>query len=129
MKRFEPARTALTPAEIEVAGHNALVAADIPTADLVGWGRVADGRSFVIFQDLAGFRPADKLVQTGTPFESILQPAADLTARLHLAGLHHRDLYLCHFMVRLEGEKLEVRSSTRRGSGVCPESSSAVAGS
>lgn len=109
VKRFEPVRTELTPAEIEVAGHDALVAADIPTADLVGWGRVDDGRSFVIFQDLAGFRPADKLVETGTPFGTILQPTADMTARLHLAGLHHRDLYLCHFMARIAAQKVELR--------------------
>ncbi len=109
LKRFEPSRAALTPARIEVTGHEALVAAGIPTADLVGWGEVDDGRSFVIFEDLAEFRPADKLIEKGTSFDKILQPTADLAARLHLAGLHHRDMYLCHFMIRMEGEKVEVR--------------------
>ena len=32
-------------------------------------------------------------------FGDLLEPTADLAARLHAAGLHHRDLYLCHFFV------------------------------
>ena len=37
------------------------------------------------------------------------RPYLLVLARLHLAGLHHRDLYLCHFMARLEGGKAELR--------------------
>jgi len=87
-------------AAAEVAGHELLTAANIPTAPLVAHGRLGDGRSFVIFADLAGYTPADKLVGAGSPFEPLLIPTADLAAALHAAGLHHRDLYLCHFMVR-----------------------------
>ncbi len=82
-------------AAAEVAGHALLRTAGIPTAPLV-----AHGRSFVIFADLSGYTPADKRVAGGTPFEDLLMPTADLSAALHAAGLHHRDLYLCHFMVR-----------------------------
>jgi len=102
VKRYAAAKNGTTPAQIEVAGHESLVRAGIPTADLIGWGRVADGRSFVIFDDLFGYRPADKYLQSGMPFETLLRPTADLAAKLHLAGLHHRDLYLCHFMVKAE---------------------------
>ena len=77
-----------------------MTAAGIPTAPLVAHGRLADGRSFVAFADLAGHTPADKLLAAGHPFEPLLAPTADLAAALHAAGLHHRDLYLCHFMVR-----------------------------
>jgi heptose I phosphotransferase len=63
----------------------------------VGWGRLTDGHSFVITEDLAGYRDAEKLVKAGLPFETLLEPTADLAARLHEVGLHHRDLYLCHF--------------------------------
>lgn len=92
-----------TSAEVEVRGHQFLIDWNIPTAELIGWGQLADGRSFVIFNDLAGYRPADKLIERGAAFESLLEPTADLAAKLHDAGLHHRDLYLCHFMARADG--------------------------
>jgi hypothetical protein len=97
VKRY-PAGNATAAAE--VAGHGLLTAAGIPTAPLVAHGRLGDGRSFVIFADLAGYTPADKAVAGGSPLEPLLVPTADLAASLHAAGLHHRDLYLCHFMVR-----------------------------
>jgi hypothetical protein len=100
VKRYFPVR-GVPPAEEEVRGHRALSIEKIPTAPLVGWGVLADGRSFTLFEDLAGFRPADKLIESGTPFASLLGPTADLAAALHWTGLHHRDLYLCHFMARM----------------------------
>lgn len=101
VKRYAPPRGSASPAEDEVKGHQALAAAGIPTAPLVGWGGLGDGRTFTIFMDLAGYAPADKLVERGVPFERLLVPTADLAARLHARGLHHRDLYLCHFMARV----------------------------
>ncbi len=109
VKRYAASRRAVVPAQTEAEGHEALLAAGIPTAELIGWGWAEDGRSFVIFDDLAGYRPADKLVESGTPFAPLLQPTADLAARLHLAGLHHRDLYLCHFMARPVGDRFDIR--------------------
>jgi hypothetical protein len=109
VKRFAPAR-GRNSAEAEVAGHGALVDAGIPTAELVGWGALRDRRSFVVFNDLRGFSAADKLVEQGLPFAEILEPTADLTASLHNANLHHRDLYLCHFFARVSDERaVEVR--------------------
>lgn len=84
----------------EVGGIGLLNSAGIPTVELVGYGRVEDGRSFVITDDLDGYRPADKAVMAGLPFGAILEPTALLAAKLHDAGLHHRDLYLCHFLLR-----------------------------
>jgi hypothetical protein len=92
VKRYVPGNDTAT---AEVAGHALLESARIPTAPLV-----AHGRSFAVFADLAGYTPADKLVAAGTSFEGLLFPTADLAAALHAAGLHHRDMYLCHFMVR-----------------------------
>jgi heptose I phosphotransferase len=66
----------------------------------VAWGVLADRRSFVIVDDLAGYRPGDKLLEAGgSTFDRLLEPTADLAAKLHTAGLHHRDLYLCHFFI------------------------------
>ena len=96
VKRYHAAR--VPPAEAEVAGHRLLAEAGIPTAPLVAWGKLPDGRSFTIWADLAGHAPTDKLIEGGRSFASLLNPTADLAARLHGAGLHHRDLYLCHFM-------------------------------
>jgi hypothetical protein len=100
IKRY-PIRTSA--AEDEVRAIELLQQAAIPTVTLVGWGKIADGRSFIITEDLAGYGDAEKLVVAGTPFESLLEPTADLAAKLHKAGLHHRDLYLCHFFARTEG--------------------------
>lgn len=109
VKRHKPVRRALkTPAEQEADGIAALDFANIPTVPLVAWGRTDDGRSFLITEDLAGFQDAQKAVQAGLPFDRILEPTADLAARLHDANLHHRDLYLCHFFLRTE-PSLELR--------------------
>ena len=109
VKRYAPTRHDTTPAQDEVAGHEHLVHYDIPTANLVAWGAVADGRSFVIFEDLAGFTPADKLIEAGADFAQLSPIMADITARMHQAGLHHRDLYLCHFMVKTAGPQIDIR--------------------
>lgn len=109
VKRYFPSRGAPTPAEADVAGHRLLERAAIPTAPLVAYGNLPDRRSFVIFDDLTGYTPADKLVGRGTPFQPLLEPTADLAARLHAAGLHHRDLYLCHFMARVDGDHVDLK--------------------
>ena len=101
IKRYAPVRTpGPTPAEREVAGVRLLQEAGIPTVPLVAWGVLADRRSFVIVDDLAGYSPGDKLLEAGgATFDRLLRPTAELAAKLHNAGLHHRDLYLCHFFV------------------------------
>ncbi len=101
IKRYAPVRGISTATDDEVKGHGALSIEGIPTAALVGWGKRSDGRSFTIFEDLAAFAPADKLIEAGTPFDRLLEATADLAAKLHGRGLHHRDLYLCHFMVKV----------------------------
>ena len=60
-------------------------------------------------EDLAGFAPADKLIEAGLAFDKILKSTAELTAQLHNTGLHHRDLYLCHFMTKTDGPNIELK--------------------
>lgn len=108
VKRYAPVR-GQTPADAEVAGYRLLRDRQLPTADLVAWGRLEDGRSFVILEDLAGYADAEKLVAGGLPFDRLLEPTADLAARLHGSGLHHRDLYLCHFFARVGPDRVDVR--------------------
>jgi hypothetical protein len=88
---------------VEVRGIELLAGRGIPTVPLVGWGVARDGRSVVLIEDLADHRPCDKLLFGGMPYEPVLEPTADLAAKLHAAGLHHRDLYLCHFFTKPPG--------------------------
>lgn len=109
IKRYPATMHSTTPAAIEVRGYRLLVDANIPAAPIIAHGRLSDGRSFVILQDLAGYTPGDQLVRQGTPFERLLTTTADLAALLHQSGLHHRDLYLCHFMAKLAGDNIDVK--------------------
>jgi hypothetical protein len=105
IKRYKSSR----PMSDEINGHRALVDAQIPTAELVASGKIPDGRSFVIFEDLSDFTAADKLIQNGASFDRLLNPTADLAANLHKAGLHHRDLYLCHFFAKPVNDEMDIR--------------------
>lgn len=112
VKRYSAARRrGLTPGESEAEGIFLLERAGIPTLELAAWGCLPDRRSFIVTPDLSGYEAADKLIERGAlSFTDLRDATADLTARLHNAGLHHRDLYLCHFFVRVEnGAPADVR--------------------
>jgi len=109
IKRHQPGYARDTPAHVEYAGYELLRDANIPTANLVAFGELLDRRSFLVTEDLAGFSAADKLIEHGTPFPELSNTLADLTARLHNAGLHHRDLYLCHFFVNPQSNPRDIR--------------------
>jgi heptose I phosphotransferase len=110
IKRHHRGRGTRSPADDEADGIRLLQEKGIPTTPLVGWGRTESGRSFLITEDLSGHRAADKLLQErAVSFDDLLSPTADLAARLHAAGLHHRDLYLCHFFARPDAGNPDLR--------------------
>lgn len=108
VKRFAAHPAGSDPARLEAAGFAALRAHGIPTADVVAWGR-HDRRPFIITLDLDGFKPADKLIEAGIAFDRLLIPTAALAADLHNAALHHRDLYLCHFLAKVDSAQIDLR--------------------
>lgn len=93
----------------ELAGIRALQKAGIETVPLCGYGRLHDGRGFVITQNLDGFEDCEQLLKSGTDFEPLLIPTAQVAGRLHKAKLHHRDLYIGHFFANLETDPISLR--------------------
>lgn len=89
-----------TPAEKEAEGIRLLTGHGIPTVEMVAYGKLADGHSVLILGDLAGYVAGDKWLEEGVPVADFVDAVAILTANLHQAGLRHRDLYFCHFMLR-----------------------------
>ena len=94
----------------EAAKLQLLKRANVPSVPLAGYGKLNDGRGFLITDDLAGYEDAEVLVKADlAAFERLLKPTAALAAKLHAAGLHHRDLYLCHFYVKSGNGGFDVR--------------------
>ncbi len=91
----------------------ALETAGVPVPTLAAWGREgwnpARRRSFVVTGELAGCLSleehcADWARHPPPPAHkrALIDQVAAMTRRLHQAGLNHRDLYLCHFLLRRE---------------------------
>lgn len=112
VKRF-PATRGVSPADAEVQGYRALQFERIPTVPLVGWGSLDDGRSFLITEDLHGFDAADKRIEAGMPFEKLLESTAKMAGKLHAVGLHHSDLYLCHFFANESANDIRLIDAAR----------------
>ncbi len=98
-----------TGVDYEVGGIRALQKAGIATVPLAGYGKLHDGRGFVITEHLNDFEDCERLLESGTTFDTLLQPTATVAGRLHAAGLHHRDLYIGHFWANLNADPIELR--------------------
>ena len=88
------------PMALEARGITLLESVGVPSAPLVAHGSADDGRTFVITENLDGYTSADRLIEGGGPRGAIFDAMADVAARLHRGGLHHRDLYANHFYLR-----------------------------
>jgi len=95
--------------EDEVAGIRHLQKAGIATVPLAGYGKLNDGRGFVITEHLNGFEDCERLLERVTTFEQLLLPTAQLAGKLHAAKLHHRDLYIGHFWANVDANPIALR--------------------
>ncbi len=90
----------LPPEPPEARGLALLQAAEVPCARVAFTGRDPRLGCLTATFDLAPAQPLDELLAAGAfeaaRLETLLDTLADLVARLHSAGLHHRDLYLNH---------------------------------
>lgn len=107
IKRFK--KPADTGADDEARGIRLLQDRGIATVRLVAWGRSTAGRGFVITEDLENYRDAEQAVRSGMALDELIAPIGSLAARLHASGLHHRDLYLCHFFMRMSEGTVDLR--------------------
>lgn len=85
--------------------------AGVPTATLAFDGVDAELGAITGTLDLAPSEPLDDLLRRGlTPSQraAAFDTLAGITATLHAAHLHHRDLYLCHVYVRFSGDEAVV---------------------
>ncbi|MEM8875112.1 MAG: lipopolysaccharide kinase InaA family protein [Planctomycetota bacterium] len=89
-------------ANAEVTGIRHLHDAGIATTPLVAHASDETGRGLIVTADLEGFVQLDqRLIDGQLQWEQIAGPTAALAAKLH-QSLHHRDMYLCHFLGRLD---------------------------
>ena len=94
----------------EERGIKLLTKAGIGTVTFAAAGVTADGRGFVITEDMTGYDDAEKLIERkAVAFDVVRDALADVAARLHGAKLHHRDLYLCHFFLKIGDPAGDVR--------------------
>ncbi|TVS15954.1 MAG: lipopolysaccharide core heptose(I) kinase RfaP [Gammaproteobacteria bacterium] len=104
-------RAPVLDARREAVAAAALAAAGVPTLDVMAWGRAgrnpARRRSFIVTRPIPAERTLDDVAHAWLSTEErnpvlkrrVIRRVAELVRRMHGAGIHHRDLYLVHFLV------------------------------
>ena len=111
VKSFLSGKKPILGAMTEVSAIQKLDAIGIPTTPLVAYGQQgcnpASMRSFVVTEDLGDIDSLEDICadwQANPPDAAfkrkIIIAMAQLAAKLHNAGLCHRDFYLCHFALK-----------------------------
>lgn len=106
-------------AETEWRAIEALQRCGVPTMRAVAFGRrgasPASMESFIITEELTPVVSLEDLVKQQPLRHSLkralIREVALMTRRMHRAGINHRDLYLCHFLLdtgRLQGGELRL---------------------
>lgn len=91
----------------------ALTAANVPTMTAVAFGErganPANRHSFIITEELAPTISLEDFSRdwlTSPPpaalKHALIQRVADMTRRMHRAGVNHRDCYICHFLLHTD---------------------------
>ncbi len=95
----------------EVSAIQKLDEIGIKTTPLVAYGQrgcnPATLQSFVLTEDLGDILTLEEILEVGLQTNihaaskhDVLQALGELAAKLHAAGLSHRDFYLCHFVLK-----------------------------
>jgi heptose I phosphotransferase len=111
IKSYLSGKTPIIGAMTEVSAIQKLDAIGIPTTPLVAYGQQgyspASMRSFVLTEDLGAIDSLEDICpdwQENPPDAAfkrrIIIAMAQLAAKLHGAGLCHRDFYLCHLVIK-----------------------------
>lgn len=82
---------------------------EIPTLSPLAFGE-ADGRSLLLTASLRPCEQLDHWLPQPEPWSrrrELIQTLARRIGRLHRAGLHHQDLYLCHWLVPVDERAAE----------------------
>ncbi len=107
VKELTSLRTPPLDARREVRALKRLDAAQVPAPELAGWGVRSNGplrrRSFIITEDVGSQTTvgdlADELAQDDwAGRRQLIQRVAELTGKMHAAGVNHRDLYFGHIL-------------------------------
>jgi len=108
-KNWLQGKRAVVDAATEARALERCAARGVPAPRLVAWGvagvNPAARRSFVVTEELAGAERLSAVLAREAPLapaerRALARRLGELVARLHAAGLAHRDLYLDHVFVR-----------------------------
>ncbi|TBU79092.1 lipopolysaccharide core heptose(I) kinase RfaP [Phytopseudomonas daroniae] len=113
LKNLTTARLPVLGAGQEWKAIQRLSEAGVPTMTAVAYGErgsnPAQQHSFIITEELAPTIDLEQLTQAwpeqpplpGLKWALILR-VADMTGRMHAAGVNHRDCYICHFLLHTD---------------------------
>lgn len=111
LKNLLTLRLPVLDARLERDAIATLTAAGVPTPETVAWGvrgrDPARRRSFIVTREIPSQRTLDDLARCWgragqadpATRRQLIQQVAELTRRMHDAGVNHRDLYLVHLLL------------------------------
>lgn len=109
-KNLVRGRLPIISAQNEWTALNRLAALGVPSLTPVAFGKKnknpARQLSFIVTRELAGAVELDKFLRnapqvTFTQKRALISEIARITRIIHIHGINHRDLYLCHFLLEL----------------------------
>lgn len=105
-------RVPVVSAAVEYKAVELLTLQGVGTMRVVAYGRrgwnPAAVESFLVTDELAGTKSLEEMVLEGRISSlqlkrRLIRQVAEMTGAMHRAGMNHRDLYLCHFLLDIGG--------------------------